>query len=174
MRSALGASRWRLLSQLLAEGLVLSVAGAVVGTGLAVAGVRALLAVNQNALPRTGEIALDWRVLAFTLVVAVATGVIFGLVPLLHLRRDRAGDAIKDAGARTTAGSGRARMRALLVVGEIALAVLLVVGAGLLIRSFYNLTQVDLGFKRSHLTTFGVSCRRRRTTRRSAWTFSTG
>jgi predicted permease len=156
VRTALGASRWRLLSQLLAEGLVLSVAGAVVGTGLAVAGVRALLAVNQNALPRTGEIALDWRVLAFTLVVAVATGVIFGLVPMLHLRRDRAGDAIKDAGARTTAGTGRARMRALLVVGEIALAVLLVVGAGLLIRSFYNLTQVDLGFKRSQLTTFGV------------------
>jgi predicted permease len=101
-------------------------------------------------------VSLDWHVLGFTLAVAVLTGLIFGLVPLLHLGRDQAGQALKASGNRSTTGSARSRLRSSLVVAEIALAVVLVVGAGLLIRSFINLTRVDLGFTRSSLATFGL------------------
>ena len=156
VRSALGASRFRLLRQLVTEGLVLSIAGAAVGLTLAWAGIKLLLSVNANAIPRSAEVSLDWSVLGFTLGVAAITALIFGIVPLLHLGRDRVGRALKDSGSRSSTGSVRARMRSLLVVAEIALAVLLVVGAGLLIRSFSNLMHVDVGFKRSQLTTFGV------------------
>jgi predicted permease len=154
VRAALGASRGRMLRQLLTEGLVLSVTAAIAGAGLAWGGLRLLLTVNPDAIPRTAEIGLDWPVLVFTLLVAMATGVVFGLVPLLHM--GRGGAVLKEAGTRTTAGTARAHVRSALVIVEIALAVLLVVGAGLLIRSFVNLTRVDMGFNRSQLTTFGL------------------
>ena len=156
VRSALGASRGRLFRQLVTEGLVLAGAAALAGSALAWGGLRLLLSVNPNAIPRTAEITLDWRVLGFTLIVATLTGIVFGLVPLLHVGRDRAGEALKDAGTRTTAGTARARVRSALVIVEVALAVLLVVGAGLLIKSFLNLSRVDMGFNRSQLSTFGV------------------
>jgi predicted permease len=156
VRNALGASRGRLLRQLITEGLVLAGAGAIAGIGLAWGGLKLLLAASPNAIPRTAEITLDWRVLLFTLGVAVITGLIFGLVPLAHIGRDRAGQAMRESGTRSTAGTARARLRSALVVAEVALAVVLVVGAGLLIRSFFNLTQVDMGFNRSQLSTFGV------------------
>ena len=156
VRSALGATRGRLFRQLLLEGLVLTFAAAAVGIGVAYLGLRALLQINPDAIPRTGEISIDWMVLAFTLGVAVVTGLIFALVPLMHVGLNRASDAFRESGTRTTAGSFRTTMRSLLVVGEIALAVTLVVGAGLLIRSFYALTQVDMGFNREQVSTFGV------------------
>ena len=156
MRSALGASRWRLLQQLITEGLVLSIAGAVVGWALAWGGLNALLAVNPDAIPRSTEVALDWSVMGFTLGVSAVTALIFGFVPLLHLGRDRVGSTLKDSGSRSSTGTVRSGLRSALVIGEVALAVLLVVGAGLLIRSFFNLMKVNVGFNRAQLTTFGI------------------
>jgi putative ABC transport system permease protein len=156
VRAALGASRGRLFRQLLTEGVMVAVAAAVVGVGLAYAGLQALISINPEAIPRTSEIRLDLPVLAFTLAVAALTGVVFALVPLVHLRGDQVGQAVKEAGSRTTAGGGRVWVRSGLVIAEVALAVTLVVGAGLLIRSFVNLMRVDMGFDRSQLSTFGV------------------
>ena len=156
VRAALGASRLRLFTQLLTEGLILAVASAVIGIGLAYGGLQALLSVNPDAIPRTAEIRIDWPVLAFTSIVAAITGIVFALVPLIHIRGDQVGQAVKEAGSRTTAGGARVWVRSSLVVVEVALAVTLVVGAGLLIRSFMNLMNVDMGFDRSKLSTFGV------------------
>jgi predicted permease len=126
-----------------------------VGSALAWGGLQLLLSVNPDALPRTTEVGVDWRVLLFTLGVAALTGIVFGLVPLAHLKRG-VGQTLKESGTRSATGSARARLRSGLVVVEVALAVLLVVGAGLLIRSFLNLTRVDMGFARGSLSTFGV------------------
>jgi predicted permease len=156
VRAALGASRARLFAQLLTEGLILAFVASGLGIGLAYAGLRGLLAVNPDAIPRTAEISMDWPVLVFTLGVAVVTGLVFALMPLFHLRGDNVGQAVKEAGARTTTGGGRVWVRSGLVIAEVALAVTLVVGAGLLIRSFVNLMRVDMGFNRSALSTFGV------------------
>jgi putative ABC transport system permease protein len=156
IRTALGASRGRLLVQFVTEGTLLSLAGAAAGVGLAEAGLRLLVVTNPDAIPRTAEIAINGPVLLFTLAVAVLTGLVFGLAPLLHLTARGMNDSLKESGARTTAGAAKTRTRNALVVGEVALAVVLVVGAGLLLRSFWNLMQVDPGFDRSHLVTFGV------------------
>lgn len=155
VRTALGASRAQLFRQLLAEGLTLTIPAAVIGTVLAYVGVRALVAMSPAAIPRSSEISLDWPVLGFTLLLSIVTGLIFALVPLLHVGGARH-VAISETSTRTTAGAARIWMRSTLVVVEIALAVTLVVGSGLLIRSFFNLTHVDPGFKRSGLTTFGL------------------
>jgi predicted permease len=120
------------------------------------AGLRAVLAANPNSIPRSGEIRLDSTVLAFTIVVSLMTGLIFGLAPLLHLRERTVTASLKESGQRTTAGAARARVRSGLVMAEVALAVVLVAGAGLLLRSFWNLMTVDAGFNRSHLVTFGI------------------
>ena len=156
VRSALGAGRGRLLRQFLTEGVVMAVMGAVLGIVLAAFGLRALLAAYPESIPRAAEISLDWRVMIFTLGVAIATGLVFGLAPMLHLREDSVGGALKEGGTRTSAGSARTRTRNALVMAEVALAVMLVVGAALLLRSFWNLMQVDAGFDRSRLSTFGL------------------
>jgi len=155
VRAALGASRGQLFRQLLAEGLVLTVPAAIVGTGLAYAGVRALVAMSPAAIPRSAEIALAWPVLGFTLLLSIVTGLVFALVPLVHVGGSRP-ISVTETSARTTAGAARVWLRSGLVVVEVALAVVLVVGAGLLMRSFFNLTHVDPGFKRAELTTFGL------------------
>ncbi len=155
VRSALGATFGRLLQQSVAEGCLLSAAGGTLGLGVAVGSLRALVAAFPESLPRSGHIAIDWRVLVFTLGVAVATGVIFGIAPLLHLGSESTAPALKEGSQRAT--SGRNLLRRSLVVGEVALAVALVVGAGLLIRTVGNLTSVDAGFDRSHLVTFAIS-----------------
>jgi predicted permease len=156
VRAALGAGRGRLLRQFLTEGVVIAVMGAIVGTALAVFGLKALLTAYPESIPRAAEIALDWRVLLFTLGVAIATGMVFGLAPLAHLREQSVGSALKEGGTRTSAGAARTRVRNVLVMAEVALAMMLVVGAGLLVRSFWNLMQVDPGFDRSRLSTFGL------------------
>ena len=154
VRAALGAGRLRLLRQFVTEGIVLALMAATAGVGLAWIALRALLTVNPEAIPRSAEIALDWRVLGFTLALAVLTGFIFGLAPLWHLG-SRLVTSLRD-GTRSTAGRARRAFRNGLVVAEVAFAVTLVVGAGLLIRSFVNLLNVDPGFDRSHLITFGL------------------
>ena len=156
IRSALGAGRWRLLRQFLTEGIVLALAGGALGAALGLAGLKALLAANPESLPRSGEITLDSSVLLFTLVISLITGGIFGLSPLLHLRQRVVNSALRESGQRSTASAARTWVRRVLVMSEVALAVVLVIGAGLLLRSFWNLMTVDAGFNRSRLVTFGL------------------
>ena len=156
IRSALGAGRFRLLRQFLTEGVLLAIVGGVLGAAIGFIGVRAMLAANPESIPRALEIVLDWKVLAFTFAISIVTGLLFGMAPLLHLREQVVSISLKEGGQRSTAGSARARVRSGLVMAEVALAVVLVVGAGLLLRSFQKLMTVDAGFNREHLTTFGV------------------
>jgi predicted permease len=156
VRVALGASRWRLLRQFMTEGLVLSVTGGVLGLAVAVAGLRALLAAFPESLPRAAEVALDPIVLGFTLLVALVTGLVFGLAPLLHLDTGSLAVSLRDSGGRGSTGSARHWVRRGLVMAEVALAVMLVVGAGLMLRTVVNLMQVDAGFNRAPLTTFAL------------------
>src|SRR4051812_18209454 len=156
IRSALGAGRWRLLRQFLTEGVLLAVVGGALGAALGFGGLRALLAANPDSIPRALEIALGWKVLLFTLGISIVTGLIFGMAPLLHLREQVVSISLKEGGQRSTAGGARTRIRSGLVMAEVALAVVLVVGAGLLIRSFQKLMTVDPGFNRERMLTFGV------------------
>jgi predicted permease len=156
VRAALGAGRWQLLRRFMAEGLVLSTAGAAIGLAVGVFGVQALIAAYPDSIPRATEVTLDPRVLAFTLVVIAGSALVFGFAPLLHLAPAATAAALKEGGQRST-GSARNRVRRALVAGEVALAVSLVIGAGLLLRTVMNLTRVDSGFNRSRLVTFGVS-----------------
>ncbi|MEO7272079.1 MAG: ABC transporter permease, partial [Vicinamibacterales bacterium] len=109
VRAALGASRMRMVRQFVTEGVVIALLGGALGVGFASVGLRALLTAYPDSVPRSADIALDWRVLAFTLVAAVATGLIFGLAPLLHLREQAVDSALNEGGARTTVGTARAR-----------------------------------------------------------------
>src|SRR5262245_34331567 len=157
VRTALGAGRGRLLRQFMAEGLLLSAAGGAVGLLLAIAGVRILLRAYPTSLPRTNEVAVDLPVLLFTLGISMATGVLFGLAPLLHTRVKGLATALNEGGTRGSTKAVRHHVRRGLVVAEIALAVLLVIGAGLLVRTVYNLISVDAGFNRSRLVTFSLT-----------------
>jgi putative ABC transport system permease protein len=154
VRAALGAGRERLLRQFLTEGMVLALIGGAVGLALGYAGVRLLIATNPDGIPRAGEIGLDATVVGFTLLVTVFTGLLFGLAPALNLSRRAMAGALRDSSGRTTAGASRLRIRRLLVVGEVALAVILVVGSTLMLRSFAELLRVDPGFRPERLLTF--------------------
>ncbi|MEO7996323.1 MAG: ABC transporter permease [Gemmatimonadaceae bacterium] len=156
IRTALGAGRATILRQFMAEGLVLTLVGGAFGLLLAKWGLVALLAANPDSIPRSTEITVDPRVLMFTTVIALLTATVFGLAPLLHLGQKAIASAIKEGGTRSTASMTRHNVRRGLVAGEIMLAVILVIGAGLLLKSFRNLTTVDAGFDANNLTTFSV------------------
>ncbi|MPY86931.1 MAG: FtsX-like permease family protein [Luteitalea sp.] len=157
VRAALGASRGRLLRQTMTEGVLLSVTGGVLGLWLARAAVQALVRAYPTSLPRTNEVALDVPVLLFALGVSMGTGVLFGLAPVAHRRVTGLVTALKEGGDRGASGGGRHHLRRALVMAEVALAVMLVIGAGLLLRTVYNLRSVDAGFDRSRLVTFSMT-----------------
>jgi predicted permease len=156
LRAALGADLGRLLVQFMTETVLLSLAGGALGLWFAWAGVQALLRAYPTSLPRMGEVTVDLSVLLFTLGVSLSTGILFGLVPFAHMRM-RAIAATLTEGARSSAGKVRHRIRGALVIAEVALEVMLVIGAGLLVRTAYNLTNVDAGFDRSRLVTFSIT-----------------
>jgi putative ABC transport system permease protein len=152
IRSALGAGRYRLARQTVIETLLLSLAGGVAGVALAAVGLRALLASIPGQLPRMSAVAIDYRVLGFALVVSAALGVVFGLLGATRLLKSDPGGVLK-AAAGTGVDLTRHRLSNVLVVGEVALSVVLLVGAGLLIATFMNLRGVRLGFATEHLMT---------------------
>ena len=157
IRTALGAARGRLLRQLVTESLLLSLAGAVVGAAIALWIVDAVVAFGPEGLPRLSEVTVDARVLGFTALVAVVTGLVFGLVPAFHAARSETGQMLRESGRGTSHRKATNRTRSLLVVSEFALAVVLLVGAGLLIRSFVALVNVDPGYDVERVVTFNAS-----------------
>ena len=154
VRSSLGAGRGRLMQQLLTESVLLAGLGAAAGLALAWAGTRMLVTLNPNILPRAAEIALDGRAVGFTAAIAVLTGILFGLAPALHMAKTDLMAALRDGGRGNAIGFRRNRLRSALVVGEVALALVLLSGAGLLMRSFYHLQSMDLGFDPHDVLTF--------------------
>jgi predicted permease len=157
VRTALGAGRARLIRQFMTEGVLLSLVGGALGLVLARVGIQALIRAYPASLPRTTEVAVDPVVLAFTLTVSVLTGLLFGLAPIMHTRVKMLASSLKEGGARGATGAARHHIRRGLVMAEVALAVMLVIGAGLLIRTVYNLSTVDAGFDRARLVTFQMS-----------------
>ena len=161
IRAALGAGRARIIWQLLTESLLLSLAGGLLGLGLGYLGVRALLSINPGDIPRIGEqgaaVTLDWRVLAFTLVASVLTGILFGLVPAFNASRSDLSITLRESGARTGSGLRHNKARSILVITEMALALVLLVGAALLIRTFGALRGVNPGFDARNVLTMQMS-----------------
>jgi predicted permease len=156
VRSALGAGRVRLLRQLLTEAVVLGMAGAVFGLAIAYIATRALVAAQPADIPRLQEVGVSTAVVAFTFAIALATSLTFGILPALQFSGKRLPSALRDSTRGSSSGGGQ-RLRAALVVAEIALAVVLLVGAGLLIRSFIQLTRVDPGFNAEQALSFRVT-----------------
>ncbi len=156
IRTALGAGRRTLIAQMLMEGLVLSGAGALLGLALAVGGTAALARLDTVSIPLLRGVQADNTVLAFTLALAVITGVVFGLAPAVHARSGALHASLKDASRGSTEGRGRSRVRNILVVAEIAFACVLLVGAGLLIRSLVQVLDVDMGFEPARAATVRV------------------
>ncbi len=156
IRLALGAGRWALVRQFLTESLLLAVIGGALGVGLgqlAMTGLKAVM--PPYALPSEADVALDWRVLLFSFVLALLTGIIIGLFPALQAARPSLTNSLKQGGVGSSAGS-HTRVRSALVVGEVALAFVLLTGAGLLIRSLDKISQVDPGFDATNVLTFNL------------------
>jgi putative ABC transport system permease protein len=154
IRSSLGAGRGRLIRQLLTESVLLAGLGAAAGLALAWAGTRMLVTLSPNILPRASEIAMDTPALGFTAAIAVLTGILFGLAPAIHMAKTDLMAALRDGGRGNAIGFRRNRLRSVLVVGEVALALVLLSGAGLLMRSFYHLQSMDPGFDPHDVLTF--------------------
>jgi len=156
IRTALGASRGRVIRQLLTESVLLSFIGGALGVLLAMWGVDLLIALSPGDIPRTGEIGIDARVLGFTFGVSLLTGLVFGLAPALQASKQDLHEALKEGGRGGTTGPRRARVRSILIVFEVALALVLLVGAGLLVRSFFKLRNVSPGFDPENVLTLNV------------------
>jgi putative ABC transport system permease protein len=152
LRSALGATRWRIVRELLIESFLLAVIGAALGVMIAVWGTSAFKAMAPSGIPRIEDVRVDAGVLSFALGLAVTTTLIFGLMPALRVARADLAQALREGGRSSSAGKGR--LGRVLVVGQLALALTLTVGAGLLMRSFASLTAWNPGFEREHLLTF--------------------
>ncbi len=156
IRTALGAGHWRLGRQLLAESVLLAALGGVAGVALATWGISALRALGPADIPHLADIRIDYRVLLFTALVAIVTGMLFGLVPVfaaLKTDPNEFNESLKEAGFRLAFSPGRHRLRGALMVSELAVALVLLTGAGLLVRSFLRLTAIDPGFNLHNLLT---------------------
>jgi len=156
IRSALGAGRWRLIRQMLTESTLLSLLGGVGGLILANWGVDLLIALKPANLPRLSTIGIDGYVLAFTLGLSVLTGLVFGLLPAVSASRLDVNESLKEGGRSSTGGVARQRVRSVLVVSEIALALVLLIGAGLLIKSIWKLRAINPGFNSENLLTMRI------------------
>ena len=156
IRSALGASRWRVVRQLLIESVLLSIVGGAIGLLLAVWWSDLLIALGKDDIPRAMHVSLDWRVLLYTFGISVFTGVLFGLAPAFHSSKTGLSETLKE-GRGAGAGASKNRLRASLVVSEVAIAVVLLVGAGLLIKSLWRLNTVNPGLDPKNILTFNVA-----------------
>jgi predicted permease len=160
-RAALGAGRGQIVRQLLAESLTLSLTGGLIGLGLGFAGVRLLLSMNAGDIPRIGEdgagITLDLNIVLFTLGIAILTGLLFGMVPAITASRANLAAALNENGSHASMGIRSGKLRSVLVIAEMALTVVLVVGAALLIRTFMNLEAVDTGFTLHNVMSMSMS-----------------
>ncbi len=161
IRAAIGGSRGRIIRQLLTESVVLSLAGGVLGLALGVIGIRALLQVNTAGLPRVGElgaaVGVDWRVMGFAFLVSLFTGVVFGLIPALQSSKTDLTTTLKESSGRSGTGFRQNKARSILVVTEVALALVLLIGSALLIRTAIALTQVNPGFDATDVLTMRMS-----------------
>lgn len=157
IRSALGASRSRLVRQLLTESLMLAFVGGALGLLLALWGVEVLIALSPDNIPRLNEVRIDGRVLGFTLLISLASGIVFGLAPALFSSRLNLNESLKEGGRSATESFGRRRLHNALVVCEIALSLMLLISAGLMIRSFVRLQSVSPGFNPENILTMNIA-----------------
>jgi putative ABC transport system permease protein len=157
IRTAMGASRYRVMRQALTESLLLALGGGAAGIVVAMATVSAVRTLIPSSVPRAGEVSMDLTVLVFALGITIITGVLCGVVPAFRVARDDASDTLKEGGRSAGAGLGRGRVRQALVVSEIALAVVTLTGAGLMMRSLWNMQAIDLGFSPHRVLAVQVS-----------------
>lgn len=157
VRTALGASRMRIVQQLLTESMLLSIVSGVVGFTLSLGLIRLLIAISPPNTPRVDEIGIDWRVFSVTLAVAVFAGLLFGVFPALQTSRPNVNETLKDSGQRGSQFGGRNRAGSLFIVSEIALSFILLAGAGLLIKSFLHLREINPGFSADNVLTMRLS-----------------
>ena len=157
IRAALGAGRLRLVRQSLAETLLLSIAGGALGLLIGSLGATLIKVLNPANLPRVDEIQVDYRVLIFTFTISLVTGLVFGVIPAMQASKLNLIAALNESVSKIGEGKRRSRLHGLLVIGEVSIAIVLLVGAGLLIKSFYKLQQVDLGFNPVNVVTMHLS-----------------
>jgi putative ABC transport system permease protein len=157
IRAALGAGRWHIIRQLLAESLLLAVTGGALGLLLALWGKDLLLSLNPASLPFVNEVRVDAKVMAFTFAVSLLTALVFGIAPALQASKLNLSESLKESGSKATDSKSRHRLRGWLVASEVALAMVLLVGAGLMIKSLYRLKQVDPGFDPTNVLTLRLS-----------------
>jgi putative ABC transport system permease protein len=160
IRTALGASRKRVMRQVFTESMMFALLGAALGVVVAWLGVRAMIALAPDNVPRLGEVSVDYRVVVFTAAITIATGMLFGIAPAMRGMRGESADTLRDGG-KTSGHAASAVARRALVVAEVALAVVMLTGAGLLVRSLIKLQAINLGFDPSHALTMQVTLPRR-------------
>ncbi len=157
VRAAIGAGLGRLLQQFVVEGILLSLSGAAFGLLFAFAGLRLLVATTAGSIPRAAEVGIDWQVLLFTIAVSVVTGIAFGLAPILHMKPSALHDTLKTTAGRTTGAVAARQFRAVLVTAELSLALILLIGSGLMVKAFWKLQEVNAGFNPDRLLTLRLS-----------------